>query len=179
MTAPQSTIVVILTGVFLGVFAGLIAGIVGYNGLSTIGPRTTAEARLIGYEVEYHQSGSTSESRRTRWVNGVTDSGRTWRIASDDAYDVASRRALPMDVEVTISDWSGATIALHGPGLDVDRTGIVSRLGWIIASALVAAVVLLIDIPILRSSTMSGVAYLAGAPVGFWLGFIVLRWYRG
>ena len=104
VAATPSAIVVIVTGLFLGVFAGLVAGIVGYNGISTIGPRTTAEARLVGYEIEYNQSGSTRESRRTKWVNGVTDSGRTWRIANDDAYDVASRSALPMDVEVTISE---------------------------------------------------------------------------
>jgi hypothetical protein len=159
----------------LGGFVWLIVGLVGYNAASMFGPRTTETAVLSSVDIDFNSS-SSSPRRSTYWVEGETESGRSWRMADDHAYDVATRDGYPMDVEVVISEWTGNTLRLTGEGFDVDRSGGAAKYGWLAASLVVAAIALVVTWPIARTeSLLAAASYLVLSPLWIWLGFLAMR----
>jgi hypothetical protein len=169
--------VVVITFALLGGFVWLIVGLVGYSALSGFGPRVTEDAQILSVERDFGTGTSSAGGRDpTLWVEGTTESGRTWRMASDDAYEVATTEGYPMDVEVVISTWTGNTLALRGDGIDVDRSGGVAKVGWLVATLVVAAGALLGAWGLARKeSLLAAVSYLVLSPLWLWLGLLVMR----
>jgi hypothetical protein len=169
--------VIVPTFALLGALVWFCVAAVGYNAAATIGPSTVEDAMITSLDLE---SNSTSSDRRnTRWVEGETETGRTFRFASDEAYEAARRDGYPMSVEVTISDWTGSAVALRGDSFDIDRTGLVGGIGWLLATALVAAGALLGTWAIFRkASVLAGLSFVLLSPLWLWLGFIAMRAYR-
>ncbi len=158
----------------LGGFVWLIVGLVGYNAASMFGPRVTEVGVLSSVDIDVNAS--SSSRRPTYWVEGETESGRSWRMADDHAYDVATRDGYPMDVEVVISEWTGNTLRLTGEGCDVDRSGGAAKYGWLVASLVVAAIALVVTWPLARKeSVLAAASYLVLSPLWMWLGFLAMR----
>lgn len=166
-------------GVLFGGFVWLVVGLVGYNAASSFGPRVTEDAEILSIERDFNSSSSSSVDRTTLWVEGETESGRSWRFASDEIYDIASREGYPMDVEVTISTWTGSTIAVRGDGFEDDRSSIATGVVWVLATLFVLAIVAGCAWLIRRKESMLAfVSFFALSPLWLWVGFIVMRWIR-
>lgn len=173
---PLPTFVVF--GVLLGSFAWLVVGLVGYNAASSFGPRVTEDAEILSLERDFNSS-SSSVDRTTLWVEGETESGRSWRFASDEVYEIASREGYPMEVEVTISTWTGSTIAVRGDGFEDDRSSVALGVVWALATLLLLAIVAGCAWLIRRKESMLAfVSFVALSPLWLWVGFIVMRWIR-
>lgn len=169
-----SSVANIVIFALLGGFVWLIVGLVGYNAASMFGPRVTEVGVLSSVDIDVNAS--SSSRRPTYWVEGETDSGRSWRMADDHAYDVATRDGYPMDVEVVISEWTGNTLRLTGEGFDVDRSGGAAKYGWLVASLVVAAIALVVTWPLARKeSVLAAASYLVLSPLWIWLGFLAMR----
>lgn len=176
---PMRPIPTVVTfGVIFGSLAWSVVGAVGYNAASSFGPRVTEDAEILSLELDFN-SRSSSTNRSTSWVEGETESGRSWRFASDEIYDIASREGYPMIVEVTIANWTGSTIAVRGVGFEDDRSSMAQGLAWALATLIVIAIVAGCAWIIRRKeSTLALVSFLALSPVWLWVGFVVMRWIR-
>jgi hypothetical protein len=174
---PMPTFV--LFAVMFGALAWTVVGAVGYNAASSFGPRVTEDAEILSLERAFNSSSSTSVNRTTLWVEGETESGRSWRFASDEIFDIAEREGYPMDVEVTISTWTGSTIAVRGDGFEDDRSSIALGVVWALATLFVLAIVAGCAWLIRRKESMLAVvSFVALSPLWLWIGFIVMRWIR-
>jgi hypothetical protein len=169
----------VLFGVLFGGFAWLVVGLVGYNAASSFGPRVTEDAEILSIERDFNSSSSSSVDRTTLWVEGETESGRSWRFASDEVYEIASREGYPMDVEVTISSWTGSTIAVRGDGFEDDRSSTALGVVWALATLFVLAIVAGCAWLIRRKESMLAVvSFVALSPLWLWIGFVAMRWIR-
>lgn len=171
--APAGTARTVIEYLVLGAFACAILAFVGYNALSGFGPRVTEAAQIRSIDIQYPQD---SVQSRTYWVEGETESGRSWRMASSEAYDAAERLGYPMDVEVVISEWNGDTVALRGESFEIDRSGDAHRLGWLVATAVLAVVFAGCAWLILRRhGALAVAAFVAPSPLWLWLGLVIMR----
>ncbi len=70
---------------FLALFVGLFNGFLLLGTLSAYGPTTVEAATIEGLDIS---TGSTTNrsAEPTRWVEGTTESGTSWRFASDEIY---------------------------------------------------------------------------------------------
>lgn len=151
---------------------------VGWGAASGFGPRVTEDAQILSVEFERGGTASTT-SRGSWWVEGETESGRTWRIASDEAYEAASSQGYPMDVEVVVSTWTGSTLAVRGDGFDVDRGGGAFRVLWLVTA--IVGVVIAVGLAWLlarKESLLAVVSFTVFSPLWVWLGFVFMRAYR-
>jgi hypothetical protein len=173
---PMPTFVVF--AVIFGSLAWTVVGAVGYNAASSFGPRVTEDAKILSLERDFN-SKSSSRNRTTLWVEGETESGRSWRYASDEIYDIASREGYPMDVEVTISTWTGSTIAVRGDGFEDNRSSTAQAVVWALATLLVLAIVAGCAWLIRRKEgVLAVVSFVALSPLWLWVAFVVMRWIR-
>lgn len=114
---------------FIAAFVGLLNGFFLLGFLSAYGPTTTEQGTLRKIEVDFDSSPRSSGVRdNTYWVEGTTESGRSWRFASDEAYEAAERDGYPMPVEVTFSDWADVTVRVKGENFDDTHRGLADRI---------------------------------------------------
>lgn len=177
---PASTGSMIASMLFLGVFFGLVLGGCIFNGAGAITPVTVEQATLEDIEFDISTGSNQGTSpRRTYTISGTTESGREWRIVSQDAYEIVEREGWPQPVEVAIGDWTDTAERVTGASFEVDHQTTAARLGWgaaivVLALAGITATVMMAR----RSPGALGAAIFAVAYFvpGVWLGYIGTQW---
>lgn len=161
---------------FLALFFGLFNGVLLLYTLGAHGPTTTEDATLRTIE----RSTGTGTRSTTYHVAGTTDSGRSWRIASREAYDAARRDGYPMRVEITFSDWADVAVQLRGETFERDLRSTAHRVAFPLAN--VASTVVALGAAVFAGRTRLGlvttIAILVGFAAGTWLGLPMARWIR-
>ncbi|MFN3216645.1 MAG: DUF2510 domain-containing protein [Acidimicrobiales bacterium] len=164
---------------FIAAFVGLFNGFLLLGTLSAYGPATVEPATIESLDIS---SGSTTNSSRepTRWVEGTTESGRSWRFASDEIYRIARDEGYPMAVEVTISDWADVVVGVRGESFDVERRGLTDRVLWPAILLLVTGGAVLAAVLIRKQDrgVVLIVVLVVAFAIGTWLGMPIGRWVR-
>jgi hypothetical protein len=164
--------------VLLAALVGLFNGFLLLGALSAYGPTTVQSATIESLDIS---RSSSSADGPTRWVEGTTASGRSWRFASDEIYRIAREEGFPMAVEVTISDWADVVVGVQGDSFDVERRGIADRVFWPALLVLVTGGTVLAAVLIRKvdDGVVLVVVLVAAFAVGTWLGLPIGRWIRG
>jgi hypothetical protein len=163
---------------FIAAFVGLFNGFLLLGALSAYGPSTVESATIESLDIS-SSSNSTADGP-TRWVEGTTASGRSWRFASDEIYRIARDEGFPMAVEVTISDWADVVVGVRGDSFDVERRGIADRVFWPALLVLVTGGTALAAVLVRKmdNGVLLIVVLVAAFAVGTWLGLPIGRWIR-
>lgn len=164
---------------FLAAFLGLFNGFLLLGTLSAYGPTTVEAATIVGLDIS---TGSTTNgtTEPTRWVEGTTADGRSWRFASDEIYDIARAEGYPMPVEVTYSDWADVVVGVRGESFDVERRSLADRVFWpallvVVTGGAVLAAVLVRKVD---NGTVLVITLVLAFGFGTWLGMPVGQWIR-
>jgi hypothetical protein len=168
----------VVATVLLATLVGLFNGFLLLGALSAYGPTTVEPATIERLDIS---RSSSSADGPTRWVEGTTASGRSWRFASDEIYRIAREEGFPMAVEVTISDWADVVVGVQGDSFDVERRGIADRVFWPALLVLVTGGTVLAAVLIRKvdDGVVLVVVLVAAFAVGTWLGLPIGRWIRG
>ncbi len=161
----------------LGIFCGLTIGLVGFNAANSFGPTTTESATISSIDVEINQENESMA--RTYYVSGDSETGRTWRFPSQEAYDLADRQGYPIEATVTFSDITGSAVGLEMQDIDQSLAGTANRIFFTVATVSALALTAL-GVWLMRKQGLAVVPFVIGVvPIGSWLGFIAMRAWRG
>jgi hypothetical protein len=164
---------------FLAAFVGLFNGFLLLGALSAYGPTTVESGTIRSLDIS---TGSTTNrtAEPTRWVEGTTTDGRSWRFASDEIYDIARAEGYPMPVEVTYSDWADVVVGVRGESFDVERRSLADRVFWpallvvVTGGAVVAAVL----VRRVDNGVVLVITLVVAFALGTWAGLPVGQWIR-
>lgn len=162
----------------LGVFCGLLIGLLGFNAANSFGPTTTEAGTIRSTDLVSNRDNPSDPL--THYVVGDTESGRTWKFPSEDAYDLFLEGGSSAPTQITFSDITGTAVGLQIGEIDERINGTASRI-FFAASTALSVFATALGAWFMRKRGLAVILpFIIGVvPIGSWLGYIAMRAWRG